>query len=195
LSALVLGQGLNPSQQTFQGKPLPQWVDILNGTQYKMRIKLFLILSIAALELLICSSVVVAQEKGEIYQIDITYDTLGLHISPCPLPGISGDTWRIINSTPDTIYLFIPVCVGKGNSHSYILADGDSIDHVIGAWDFGLRVLLLQHQDNRQIAECDRVYTPTCPALTQWGIIILIVLMMGSAIFIGLRKKKAAVPA
>jgi hypothetical protein len=189
---LWFGAGVDPSEQIFQGKPLPQRVYILNGTQYKMRIKLFLILSIATLELLICSSVAVAQEKGEIYQIDITYDTLGLYISPCPLPGISGDTWRITNLASDTIYLLIPLCVGKKNPHAYTLEPGDSVDHLIGVWDAELWVFL---PNNGEIAKCDRVHMPSCPALTQWGIIILIVLMMGSAISIGLRKKKAAVPA
>jgi hypothetical protein len=39
------------------------------------------------------------------------------------------------------------------------------------------------------------VYDPAVPTLTQWGIIALIALVLGSAVFLMLRRKKAAVPA
>jgi len=85
--------------------------------------------------LLVFSSLGFGEAKAEVYPVDITHDTSGWHITPCPLPGVSGDTWRFTNSTSDTIFLFIPVCVAKQISNFYILAPEDSVDHQIGGWE------------------------------------------------------------
>lgn len=157
-----------------------------------MRNRIFLILWTTVIELLICYSVVSAQEKDEIYQVNITHDTSGWHISPCPLPGILGDTWRFTNSTSDTIYLAIPICVGKENTHFYTLAPGDTVDHLVGGMDWGVWVRVLPHG---LVARCGREYPPTCPTLTQWGTIVLVALLVGSTVFVMLRRREAGIPA
>lgn len=131
------------------------------------------------------------EAKAEVYPVDITHDTLGWHITPCPLPGVSGDTWRFTNSTSDTISLFIPVCVAKQISNFYILAPEDSVDHIIGMEDWGISVKVRLY---KLVGLCGRVHPPTCPTLTQWGNIALVVLLLTTTLSIMLRKRKAAFP-
>ncbi len=149
-----------------------------------MRYRIFPILGTLGLALLTCFSVVFAEGRAEVYQIDIDYDASGLQISPCPLPGISGDTWRITNSTSDSVRLFIPICVGKSNPNFYVLAEGDSVDHVIGAWDAGIRVV------QPQFAGCGRVYAPTCPTLTPLGTFFLVALLSAATVWILLKRRR-----
>jgi hypothetical protein len=149
-----------------------------------MRNKVPVVLATLLLALIACCSNLFAEEKGEVYHVDIDYDTSGLHISPCPLPGIAGDTWRITNCTSDSVRLFIPVCVGKRNPYFYALAVGDSVDHVIGAWDAGLRVML------PQFAGCGRIHAPSCPALTPLGSLSLVALLTVTAVWILLKKRR-----
>lgn len=122
------------------------------------------ILWIAVIALLLIRLPISAHEKSNLYQIQITHDASGLHIAPCPLPGISGDTWRFFNSTSDTLYLIIPMCVGKQYFPLYFLAAGDSIDHTVDIWDAQVRVILLR---TGEFAQCDREHPPACPILTQ----------------------------
>jgi hypothetical protein len=131
------------------------------------------------------------QAKAEIFPVDISHDTLGWHITPCPLPGVTGDTWRFSNSTSDTIRVFIviPVCGGKQNPRFYMSAPGDSVDHLIGAGDGRVAVTLLH---DGWVAHCGRVYPPqpTCPTLTQWGTITLVLSLIGATSWILLKRKK-----
>lgn len=191
---------LSPSPPSGEGEKKETRLKKTQGVipreqSYKMRNRIFLILGTAVLELLMCGSLVFAQNTREIYQIDITCDTSVLHITPCPLPGISGDTWRFINFTSDSLQLRIPICVGKKQFNIYTLASGDSVDHVIGMWDAGLLVLLVKLGDNKEIAYCDRVHPPQCSTLGQWGIIALVALLISSAVFIMQRRRRATVPA
>jgi hypothetical protein len=129
------------------------------------------------------------QTKAEVYPVDISHDTLGWHITPCPLPGVTGDTWRFSNSASDTISVFIvsPVCGRKQNPRFYILAPGDSVDHLIGAGDGRVAVTLLH---DGWVAHCGRIVQPTCPILTQWGTITLVLSLIGATSWILLRRKK-----
>ena len=43
--------------------------------------------------------------------------------------------------------------------------------------------------------EVHSIPDPAVPTMTQWGVIILVVLLIGSAVFIGLKRRKVAVPA
>jgi hypothetical protein len=135
-----------------------------------MRNRIFLISWIMTMELLIPGLVTFAQGQSVIYHEQITYDVSGLHIAPCPLPGIIGDTWRFTNSTSDTIYLRFYACVGKQDPFFYILAAGDSTDHTIGGIEAFIIVTLPRMGGGTY---CDRVHPPGCPALSQWGILIL----------------------
>ena len=139
--------------------------------------------------LLLCMSVQ-AQEKSDIYQVQITHDTSGLHVSPCTLPGISGDTWRFANSTSDTLYIFILMCVGKQDSPFFYLAAGDSVDHTIGMWDALVQVMMPR---TGEVVRCDREHPPTCPTLTSWGATMVVGLITSSAIFIMLKRRKVKV--
>ena len=127
------------------------------------------------------------QSKAEVYQVDISHDTLGWHVTPCPLPGFSGDTWRFTNLTTDTISLFIPICVGKQISNFYILAPEDSVDHFIGMEDWGISVRVRLYG---LVDLCGRVHPPTCPTLTQWGTIALIGLLITTTVFILTKRSK-----
>ena len=156
-----------------------------------MRNRIFLISWIMAIELLLPRLVTFAQDKSVIYHEQITCDVSGLHIVPCPLPGMLGDTWRFTNSTSDTIRLNIFVCVGKQDPLFYILAAGDSVDHTIGGIDGFVRVLLPKMGI---VTYCDRMHPPGCPTLTQWGILILEGLVVISGVIIIRRRRKVAVP-
>jgi hypothetical protein len=122
-----------------------------------MRNRIFKSILTLILWLLIFSSWGFGQVRAEIYPVDISHDTLGWHISPCPLPGVSGDMWRFTNSTSDTVRLFIPICVGKQNTHFYIVAPGDSVDHLIGEEDWGVWVTVVPYG---LVAHCARVHPP-----------------------------------
>lgn len=131
--------------------------------------------------------------KAEIYPVDISHDSLGWHITPCPLPGVSGDTWRFSNSASDTIYLSIPLCVKKDNSSFfYLLAPGDSVDHLIHEWEPGVQVRV---RPLGPVAYCRSAFPPypTCPVLTQWGIIALIGLFIITTIYILTKRKRQTI--
>jgi hypothetical protein len=144
------------------------------------------ILVIVAMALLFFRLPVLAQGKSNIYQVQITNDTSGLHVTPCPLPGISGDTWRFHNSTSDTVYLSILMCVGKQDFPFYFLAAGDSVDHIISMWDAALRAIIPRIGE---FVPCYREHPSLCPALTSWGIIIVVGLITSSTIFMMLRRR------
>jgi len=149
---------------------------------------MLLILGTAVLELLICCSAVFAQESGEIYQVDILHDEQGWHIEPCPLLGCSGDTWRIRNFASDTICVHILIIVDQKNPLFYTLAPTDSTDHPIGQWDGGIAVFLGVCPGSDFLTMCE--LPPYGPALTQWGIIALVVSLITVTVWILLKRKK-----
>jgi len=124
-----------------------------------------------SVSVLILFSLGFSQARAEVYPVDISHDTSGWHINPCPLPGIGGDTWRFTNSASDTVYLFIPVCVGKQSLYRYLLAPGENVDHLIDGRQWGVK---LGAPPYGGIAECGRIHPPLCPTLTQWGTIALV---------------------
>jgi hypothetical protein len=147
------------------------------------------ILWTSAIALMLLCLPVLAQEKINIYHIQITHDTSGLRVTPCPFPGIPGDIWRFTNSTSDTVYLHIFACA-KQNPSFYYLAGGDSVDHVIGISDGLMEVLLLR---TGELGRCYREHIQICPTLTPCGVVVLVGLITSSAIFIMLRRRKVTV--
>ncbi|MCK4224766.1 MAG: hypothetical protein KAX39_06275 [candidate division Zixibacteria bacterium] len=155
-----------------------------------MRNKIYIFVGITTIGFLIFSSLVFGQTEGEVYQVDILHDEQGWHIEPCPLPGYSGDTWRIRNFASDTICVKILIIVDKKNPPFYIytLAPTDSTDHPIGQWDCGIVAFLGPcPPSGYPLTMCER---PCGPALTQWGIIVLVMLLIASTAFILRRKKQ-----
>jgi hypothetical protein len=169
-----------------QGKIPAPTIVILRVEALEMAKRICWISMFVAVALLSLRLPVSAQEKSSIYQVQITNDTSGLRVTPCPLPGISGDTWRFHNSTSDTIYLSILMCVGKQDFPFYFLAAGDSVDHIISMWDAALRAIIPR---TGEFVPCYREYPPSCPALTSWGIIVVVGLITSSTIFIMLRRR------
>lgn len=145
-------------------------------------------ISILILWLLILFYLCLGKARAEVYPVDITHDSLGWHITPCPLPGVSGDTWRFTNSSSDTIFLFLIYCVGKQSNNFPTLAPGDSLDHQIGLWEW---VVEVGSPHYGRVARCGRIAKPACgPTLTQWGTIALIGLLIATTVFILSKRKK-----
>jgi hypothetical protein len=117
----------------------------LKLVEEKMEIKIAKSISILILWLLILFSLGLGKVRAEVYTVDITHDSSGWHITPCPLPGVSGDTWRFTNSSSDTIFLFIIYCAGKQSNNFPTLAPGDSVDHQIGVWELEVEVRSPHH--------------------------------------------------
>jgi hypothetical protein len=155
-----------------------------------MRHEIYILMGIATIELLICPSLIFGQMEGEIYQVDILHDEQGWYIEPCPLPGYSGATWRITNFSSDTVCVQILMIVDKKNPPFYIytLPPTDSTDHPIGQWDCGIAAFLgACPPSGYPLTMCER---PCGPALTQWGIIVLVMLLIVSTAFILKRKRQ-----
>ena len=152
-----------------------------------MRSRMFLVLAAVAFGLLLCCSPVFAEERGEIYEVDILHDGQGWHIEPCPLPGHPGDTWRIRNRASDTVCVWILIMVGDKNQFWYTLAPADSADHLAGSWDCGIEVFLgVCPGAHPAVARCER---PCGPSLTQWGAVALMVALTSVGIWILSRRR------
>lgn len=156
-----------------------------------MRNKIYVFTGMGIVGLLIFSSFVFGQTKGEIYTVDILHDQQGWYIEPCPLPGYSGDTWRIRNFSSDTVCVRILIIVDEKNPpFLYTLAPADSTDHLIGQWDGGIVVNYGICPSYYTLTMCRRPYGP---ALTQWGIIALVMLLIGTTVFILTKRKKQTI--
>ena len=151
-----------------------------------MRSRMFLVLAAVAFGLLLCCSLVFAQERGEIYEVDILHDGQGWHIEPCPMPGLDGDTWRIRNLSSDTVCVWVLVMVGDKNPFEYILAPMDSVDHPVSWAACGIEVFLGMCHAGSPVAECKR---PCGSALTQWGTVALVIALTSVTVWVFLRKK------
>ncbi|MGB8657472.1 MAG: hypothetical protein WCE90_06760 [Candidatus Zixiibacteriota bacterium] len=117
--------------------------------------------------------------KAEVYPVNVSHDSLGFHVTPCPLPGVFLDTWRFRNLTSDTVLVFIVMCVKEQNSNWYVLAPGDSADHSVGASDAWVRF----RADGWGYL-CYRSVRVGCPALSQWGTIALVGVLIGTTAFV-----------
>ncbi len=154
-----------------------------------MRNKTYNLMGTAAMGLLILSQLAFGQMEAEVHQVDIVHDEQGWDIEPCPLPGVPGDTWRIRNSASDTVCVKILRIVREKNPPLYIytLAPADSIDHPIDQWDGAIAAFLGACPSFDFLTMCERPYGPT---LTQWGIIALVMLLIGTTVFILTKRKE-----
>lgn len=134
----------------------------------------------------LCCSAGFAQERGQIYEVDIVHEEQEWQIEPCPMPGIDGDTWRIRNLSSDTVCAQILMIVKDKEPFFYTLAPMDSTDHVIGVWDCGIIVYLGVCPFGPFLVECSH---PRGPALTQWGTAALVIALMSITVWVLLRKK------
>lgn len=148
--------------------------------------RMFLILATAAFGLQLCYSPVFAQERGEIYDVDIVHDEEEWRIEPCPMPGTDGDTWRIRNLSSDTVCVQILVMVKDREPYLYTLPPMDSTDHIISVWDCGIIVYLGACPFGPFLVECSH---PCGPALTQWGSVALAIALTSVTVWLFLRKK------
>lgn len=165
---------------------MESYVLFLKAYGGKMRNQIFGSVWILTLCLLMFFSFNLGLAKAEVYPVDISHDTLGWHITPCSLPGVSTDIWRFTNSASDTIQIFILIQVKKQSDHFYILAPGDTAYHLIGACDGGI---LVKSFPQGLVSYCSRATYEPCPALTPCGISVLIGLLVASTIFILAKRK------
>jgi hypothetical protein len=138
------------------------------------------------------SSLALAGDKD---QYDITISKIGAawHIAPCPLPGGFGDTWRFINASP-TVGIVVKVWNQNNNTvTSYAIPASGNAVHTIAVSDCEVKVF--DETDSEELVECIAIECRGVPTLTQWGIIALVILILGSAVFVMVRRKKSAVPA
>jgi hypothetical protein len=152
----------------------------------KMSKWMFLILATAAFGLLLCCSLVSAQEKGETYEVDIVHEEEEWRIEPCPMPGLDGDTWRIRNLSSDTVCVMVKIMVKDGEPFLYTLAPMDSTDHLISVWDCGIIVSLGVCPFGPFLVECSH---PCGSALTQGGTVALVITLTSVTVWVLLRKK------
>jgi hypothetical protein len=134
----------------------------------------------------LCCSAGFAQERGQIYEVDIVHEEQEWQIEPCPMPGIDGDTWRIRNLSSDTVCVWVLLMVGDKNPFEYILAPMDSVDHPVSWADCGIQVFVGMCHAGYPVAVCER---PCGPALGQWGTAALVIALTSVTIWVLLRKK------
>jgi hypothetical protein len=124
------------------------------------------------------------------YNVTISQVGSAVQIAPCPLPGVANDTWTFQNNLAQAIVIKVWNKTAHTVTTYNVSALGSQV-HTIAAGDCEVKVF---DESDHELAECRTVQCQT-PTLTQWGIITLVVLLIGSAVFIMLRRRKAAVPA
>ena len=126
------------------------------------------------------------------YDITISKPGVAWTIAPCPAPGTFGDTWKFINASP-TVAIMVKVWNKNGTVTTHNIPALSFDIHTIALGDCEIKVF--DPAGTQELVECAGAYCNTTPTLTQWGIFILIALMVGSAVFIMLKRRNATVPA
>ena len=136
-------------------------------------------------------------QKGIDYHAHILRDGATWVLVPCPPHKghqvQAGDRWGFING--EQVPVMVVIRSRDGTIHCYNVAPGDTVYHVIGAKQVS-EAEIKMFLGECPLDEADSVIYEAChtqtPTTTQWGIMILIVLMIGSGIFIISKKRKAA---
>ena len=100
----------------------------------------FMVLAMAVFGLPLCCSLVSAEEKAEVFEVNIVHDQQGWYIEPCPLPGDSGDTWSIVNTTTDSLCVLVLNRADGVIETTYSLGGEASVYHSIGSDDWAIAV-------------------------------------------------------
>jgi hypothetical protein len=117
----------------------------------------------------------------------------GHSIVPCPIPYPPCTDMSILNASA-SIRIIVKIWnrSGGGSWVAYSIDPGAYAKHHVEDGDCEMKVF--DYETHNEIVECFFVQCKT-PTLTQWGLITLVGLLFASAIFIMLRRRKAAVPA
>jgi hypothetical protein len=105
----------------------------------------------------------------------------------------STDTFVVTNACDTTANVYFMTESG-GESGGDII-DNDSTRNIILSGRKNERSICLTKYGKAYLPLYYHIRFSDVPSLTQWGIIILVVLMVASGIFIMVRRRKAAVPA
>ena len=125
------------------------------------------------------------------YEITISKPGVAWTISPCPAPGTYGDQWKFINSS--AVAIMVKVWNKNGTDTTLNIPSLNFTIYNIKVGDCEIKVF--DPTGAQELVECAGGYCNTTPTLTQWGIFTLIALIVGSAVFIMLKRRKATVPA
>lgn len=155
--------------------------------------KLFFSLTLITMVALV-TSLAFGEGKNQ-YDITISKPGVAWQIAPDDPLGLFGDTWNIINAN-SAVSILVKIWNQNTNTMTEytIPALGNTI-HTIAVGDCELKVFDAtgtQELVEKAVAYCSTRETPT---LTQWGVIILVALIIASAIFIMVRRRRATVPA
>ncbi len=143
----------------------------------------------------ITNSLALGQAKGDTTTVYIAKPTgsPAWHFNPHELPGMYGDYWAFRDSST------VPIKVRVWNrwDHSvttYDLQPNETKTHQVRAHDVEVKAFDYP-SGSVELTEAHAKGTEGrgVPALTPWGILALVVFIVGSAVLVTLRKRKATV--
>jgi hypothetical protein len=146
--------------------------------------KVFLLLVVALFVIPFASSAMSAT-----IVVDIDDDPVW-GMDPCPIEYVVGDILRFTNNAD--VDIVVKVWNQDNTVETYSIAVGNTDDHATEAGDVEVKVF--DTEDN-QVFECKAGTAAGIPTMTQWGVIILIALIIGSGVLLMVRRKKAMVTA
>jgi hypothetical protein len=111
-------------------------------------------------------------------------------MDPCPIEYVVGDILQFTNNA--SVDIVVKVWNQDHTVDTYSIAVGNSANHTTAAGDVEVKVF---DTDGNQVFECKAGTTAGIPTMTQWGMIILIALIIGSGVLLITRRKKATVTA
>jgi hypothetical protein len=141
--------------------------------------------------LLVITSTVYADKNQ--YDITISKPGAAWQIAPCPAPGSFGDTWRFINASAAVAIKVKVWNKSTNNITTYDIPASGNVIHTIAVGD--CEILVYDNTGAQELTKCTGAYCGTTPTLTQWGIFALIALLVGSTVFIMLKRRKTIITA